>query len=122
MTDYSTLSSHAKPCSLSVRDRVLVKQPSKNKLSSPYNPYPYYITAQKDSMFTAKNSETDHEITRNQTHFNSIPEQAIVTPVIPDSKGEGEGIARFDGNLEPDLRVVSTPNNHSVSIENMSPS
>ena len=73
-------------------------------------------------MFTVKNSETDHEITRNQTHFNSIPEQAIVTPVIPDSKGEGEGIERFDGNLEPDLRAVSTPNNHSVSIENMSPS
>ena len=72
-------------------------------------------------MFTAKNSETDHEITRNQTHFKPIPEQAIAPPVIPDSEGEGEGIARFDGNLEPDLRPVSTRNDRSISIENTNP-
>ena len=42
-------------------------------------------------MFTAKNLETDHEITRNETHFKSIPEQAIAPPVIPDSEGEGKG-------------------------------
>ena len=90
-TDYATFRRHAKPCSLSVGDRELVKQPRKNKLSSPCNPYPYRIIAQKGSMFTAKKSEIDHEITRNQIHFKSIPEQAIAPPVIPDSKGEGEG-------------------------------
>ena len=37
-TDYATLRRHAKPCSLSVDDRVLVKWPLKNKLSSPFNP------------------------------------------------------------------------------------
>ena len=119
-TDYAILRRHVKPCSLSVGDRVFVKQPRKNKLSSPFNPYPYRITAQKGWMFIAKNSETD-EITRNETHFKSIPEQAIGPPVIPDSEGAGEGIARFDGNLEPDLRPVSPPNNHSISIENTSP-
>ena len=76
-TDYVTLSRHAKPCTLSVGDRVLVKQPRKNNLSSPFNPYPYRITAQKGSMFTAKNSETDHEINRNQTHFKSIPKKQL---------------------------------------------
>ena len=121
VTDYATLSRHAKPCSLSVDDRVLVKQPRKNELSSPFNPYPYPLIAQKGSMFTAKNSKTDHELPRNQTHFLSTPEQAIASPVIPDSEGEGGGIARFDGNLEPDLRPVSPANNHSVSIENTSP-
>ena len=50
-------------------------------------------------MFTAKNSETDHEITQNETHFKSIPEQAIAPSVIPDSEGEGKGISRFDSNL-----------------------
>ena len=84
-TDYAILRRHAKPCSLSVGDRVLVKQPRKNKLSSPFNPYPYRIIAQKGSMFTAKKSETDHEITRNESQFKSIPEQAIAPPVIPDS-------------------------------------
>ena len=45
----------------------------------------------------------ENEITRNQTHFKSIPEKAIALPVIPDYEGEREGIARFDRNLEPDL-------------------
>ena len=69
-------------------------------------------------MFTAKNLETDHQITRSQTHFKSIPEQAIAPTVMPDSVGEGEGIVRFDTNLEPDLRPVSPQNDHSISIEN----
>ena len=71
-------------------------------------------------MFTAKNSETDHEITRNKTHFKSFPEQAIAPPVIPDSEGDGEGMARFDGNLEPDFRPISPPNDHSISLANTS--
>ena len=73
-------------------------------------------------MFTVKTSEIDHEITRNQTHFKSISKQAIAPSVMPDSGGEGEGIARFDGNLDPDLGSVSPPNNHSFSIENTNPS
>ena len=76
-TDYTTLRRHATPCTLSVGDRVLVKQPRKNKLSSPFNPYPYRIITQKGSMFTTKKSETDHEITRNQTHLKSIPNKHL---------------------------------------------
>ena len=121
VTDYATLRCHAKPCSLSVGDCVLVKQPRKNELSSPLNPYPYHIVVQKGSICTAKNAETDHEITRNETHFKLILEQAIAPLVTPDSEGEGEGIIRFDGNLEPDLRPVSPPNDHSIIIENTSP-
>ena len=68
-TDHATLRRHAKPCSLSVGDCVLVKQPRKNKVPFPFNPYPYCIIAQKGSMLIAKNLETDHEITRNE---NSI--------------------------------------------------
>ena len=63
-------------------------------------------------MFTAKKSKTDYQITQNQTYFKSIPKQAIAPPVIPDSEGKGKGIARFDGNLQPDLRPVSPPNDH----------
>ena len=121
VTDYATLRRHTKPCSLSVCDRVLVKQLRKNKLSSPFNLYPYRIIAQKGSMLTAKTTESDHEITQYQTHFKSIHEQATAPPHVPDSEGEGEEIAKFDGNLEPDLRRVSPPNDHSISIENMSP-
>ena len=59
-TDYATLCHHAKRHSLWVG--YLAKPPRRNRLSSPFNPYPYCIIAQKGSMFTAKNSETDHEI------------------------------------------------------------
>ena len=72
-------------------------------------------------MFTTKNLENDHEITQNETHFKSIPKQAIAPPVISDPDGEGERIARFDGNLEPSLKLVSPPNDHSISIENTNP-
>ena len=120
-TDYATLRRHAKSCSFSVGDHVLVKQPCNNGLSSPFNPYSYCIIAQKGSVFATKNSETDHEITRNQTHFKSIPEQAIALPVIPDSEEEGERIARFNGSLEPNLRPAFPPKDHSISIENTNP-
>ena len=120
-TDYATLRHHAKPCSLPVGDRVLVKQPRKNKLSSPFNPHPDRIIAQKGSMSTAKNLETDREITGNQTHFKSIPKQAIAPTVMPNFEGEGGGIATFDCSLEPNLRPVSPPNDHSISIGNTNP-
>ena len=123
--DYATSRRHAKPCQLSVGNCALVKRSHKNKLISPFNPYPYHIIARclvaQGSMFTAKKSETDHELTRNRTHFKSIPKQVIEPPVITDSEQEEEWIARFDGNLEPELIPVSPPNDHSVSIENTSP-
>ena len=78
---------HAKPCSLSVGDCVLAKQPRKYKLSSPFNPYPYCIITQKGSMFTTKTTETVHEITQNQTYFKLIPKHAIAPCVIPNSEG-----------------------------------
>ena len=101
-TDYTSLHCHAEPCLLSIGNRVLVKKQHKKKLSSPFNPYPYWIIAQKGLMCTTENSENDHEITRNQTHFKLIP---LAPLVIPDSKGEGEGIAGFDVNLKVWLKT-----------------
>ena len=46
-TDYATLHHHTKLCSLSIGDGVLVKQPRKNKLSSPFGPNLYRIIAQE---------------------------------------------------------------------------
>ena len=43
-----------------------------------FKPYPYRIIGQNGTMLTAKHMSTNHEITRNQTHFKSIPETAIV--------------------------------------------
>ena len=106
------------PCSLLVGNRVLGKQQRRTKLSSPFSPYPYLITAQKGLIFTAKNLETHYEITQNQTHFKLIAKQAIAPFIILGCEEEGERIARFDGYLKPDLKPVFPPNNNSISINN----
>ena len=63
---------------MAVGDRVLVKQTRQNKLSPMFKPYPYRMIGQNSTMLTAKHVSTNHENNRNQTHFKSIPETAIV--------------------------------------------
>ena len=40
--------------------------------------YTFHIIGQKGIMLTAKHMSTNHEITRTQTYFKSIPETAIL--------------------------------------------
>ena len=63
--------------SLNIGDGVFVKQSRQNKLSSLFKPYPYHIIGKKGTMLTAKHMSTNREITRNQTHFESVPETAL---------------------------------------------
>ena len=76
--DYTTGKRRRKESSLNVGDQVLVKQIRQNKLSSLFKPYPYRIIGQNDPMLTADHMSANHENTRNQTHFKSTPETAIV--------------------------------------------
>ena len=65
--DYTAVKRRPKESSLNVGDRVLVKQTRQEKLLSKIS-----------NVQTAKPMSTNHEVTRNQTHFKSIPETAIV--------------------------------------------
>ena len=76
--DYIAVKRRPKESSLNVGDRVLVKQTRQNKLSPMFKPYPYRIIGQNGTMLIVKPMSTNHEVTRNQTHFKSIPETAIV--------------------------------------------
>ena len=76
--DYTTEKRRLKESLLNVGDRVLVKQTRQNKLSPMFKPYPYRMIGQNGTMLTAKHVSTNHENNRNQTHFKSIPETAIV--------------------------------------------
>ena len=76
---YITGKSRPKESLLNVGDRVLVKQTCQNKLSPMFKSCPYSIIGQSSTMLTAKHMSTNHEITRNQTHFKSIPETAIIS-------------------------------------------
>ena len=52
-------------------DAVLVRQPKKNKLSTPFNPEPLVVEEKKGSMVTA--SDGFKSITRNSSMFKIIP-------------------------------------------------
>ena len=53
-------------------DRVLVRQPKENKLTTYYNPTPLRITNVKGTMITAQFENQENGITRHATHFKKI--------------------------------------------------
>ncbi|RNA27385.1 hypothetical protein BpHYR1_033732 [Brachionus plicatilis] len=52
---------------------VLVKQKQATKHDSIFNPNPYRVISKNGTMITARNT-SNHEITRNISHFKRIPE------------------------------------------------
>ena len=63
MKEYADKCRNAKSTDLSVGDKVLIKQPKENKMSTPFKPEPLQITHKKGSMITAQNGE--RTVTRN---------------------------------------------------------
>ena len=59
-----------KECDIQVGDTVLVKQPKRKKLSTPYHPVPLTVTQKNHSMITAEND--DRKVTRNSSHFRKF--------------------------------------------------
>ncbi|XP_057292552.1 uncharacterized protein K02A2.6-like [Hydractinia symbiolongicarpus] len=92
---------HTKEPSLCEEDRVIVKQLKYNKLSTPYSIQPYRVTKINDTMVTAQSEIESSNITRNISHFKSIPTTAP-TPIIVK---EEEDIA-----IEPQLPVSQPAN------------
>ena len=70
MKKYADDKRNAKPSDLKIGDTVLVKQDKQNKLSTPFNPEPYKITARNGTMITAK--KDGHTITRNSSFFKQV--------------------------------------------------
>ena len=68
MKELSDSRSNAKDTTLQIGDKVLVKQPETDKLSTPFKPVSYEIVEKKGSMLT------DHVITRNSSFMKKIPE------------------------------------------------
>lgn len=62
---------HVAPLALRVGDMVLCRQKKEGKLCPAYSPHTYKVIAIKGSMVTAKGN--DHVITRNSSHFKTLP-------------------------------------------------
>ena len=90
--EYTDEKRHAKDRKLSIGDRVLVRQKKVNKLSTPFNPHPYHVTDVKGTLVTAQNRVNHHQISRNITHFKSIPDTAPAPkqPIDIDEEEEEE--------------------------------
>ena len=59
-----------KDCDIQVGDTVLVRQPKREKLSTPYHPTPLTVTKKHHSMLTAESA--DRRVTRNSSHFKKL--------------------------------------------------
>ena len=59
-----------KDCDIQVGDTVLVRQPKREKLSTPYHPTPLAITKKHYSILTAESA--DQQVTHNSSHFKKL--------------------------------------------------
>ena len=71
MKIYADLKAHAPEREIKPGEVVLMRQPKKNKLSTPYHPKPFVVEEKKRSMVTASNGS--QTVTRNSSQFKVIP-------------------------------------------------
>ena len=98
MEEYAGKCSHAKSTDLNVGERVLIKQPKKDKMSTPFKPEPQEIKDKKGSIITAQNEE--HAVTRNASFFKKLPSDDHMSPIPTDNE---EQVAPLVGVAEPVL-------------------
>ena len=84
MKEYADKCNQAKNTDLNVGDKVLIKQPKQNKMSTPFKPEPFEITDKKGSMITAQSEE--HTVTRNASFFKKLPSNVPVHPAPNDEE------------------------------------
>ncbi|XP_020896027.1 uncharacterized protein K02A2.6 [Exaiptasia diaphana] len=70
MKKYAEDRRNIRECDIKVGDTVIVKQPKKEKLSTPYHPSPLKVVEKNHSMITAENEE--RRVTRNSSHFKEL--------------------------------------------------
>ena len=99
MKEYADKCSNAKSTDLSVGDKVLIKQPKQNKMSTPFKPEPLQITHKKGSMITAQNGE--RTVTRNSSFFKKLPSNIPVHPAPSDEEEQSTPYIETPETVEP---------------------
>jgi len=82
---YADQKRQTEPHNFQQGNTVLVRQPKKNKLSSPFDPKPYSVTNTNGSMITAQRG--NKKITRNSSHFKHISAN-VPSPLNVEEEGE----------------------------------
>ena len=121
MKEYADKCSNVKSTDLSVGDKVLIKQPKQNKMSTPFKPEPLQITHKKGSMITAQNGE--RTVTRNSSFFKKLPSNIPVHPVPNDEEEQSTPYIEAPETVEP-VETVESPSfttNDSPTVEPVEP-
>ena len=107
----------AKENELVIGDKVLVRQPKGDKLSTPYRPEPYEVIQKHGSMVTAKRGQKT--ITRNSSHMKKIPEYCgSLSPNSQDEFVQAKDVT--PGQLTQET-CIPLENNAPVSAESEVP-
>ena len=72
MKIYADLKAHARERGINPGEVVLMRQPKKKRLSTPYHPKPFIVEEKKGSMVTASNGS--QTVTRNSSQFKVLQE------------------------------------------------
>ena len=99
MKEYADKRSHAKSTDLKIGDKVLIKQPKKDKMSTPFKPKPLEIKDKKGNMITAQNEE--HTVTRNASFFKKLPFNIPVLLVPSDDEDQTTPLTETAEAVEP---------------------
>ena len=86
MKIYADLKAHAEEREIKPGEVVLMRQPKKNKFSTPYNPKPFVVEEKKGSMVTASNGS--QTVTRNSSQFKVIPKNLAESQENREKKDE----------------------------------
>jgi hypothetical protein len=88
--DYADQRRHAKESKLEVGDRVLMQQPTRNKLSTRYAEKPLVVVEKTGSKVTVEtNGGTQY--TRNSAHLRKFEPENVVDPVIEAENNDSYG-------------------------------
>ena len=116
MKEYAEKYNHAKNTDLNVGDKVLIKQPKQNKMSTPFKPEPFEITDKKGSMVTAQNAE--QAVTRNVSFFKKLPSNISASP---EEEQSTPFIDAAEAVESPRNASVAPPENASVEPPTVTP-
>ncbi|GAA6091500.1 uncharacterized protein K02A2.6-like [Tachysurus ichikawai] len=77
MKQYSDKRKRVSTSGLTTGDSILIREKTKGKLKTPYNPKPYKVIKTKGTMITAQRGQ--HIITRNTSHFKTLKQRVHVS-------------------------------------------
>ena len=99
MKEYADKRSHANSTDLNIGDKVLIKQPKKDKMSTPFSSEPLDIKDKKGSMITTQNEE--RTVIRNASFFKKLPSNIPVPPVPSDDEEQSTPLTETAEAVEP---------------------